>query len=169
MIIGCTNCNKKFEINSDLIPNEGRLLQCSACGHEWFYKDLIPINIIKEDKFKDSIIKKNTKFQSNDEQKSENDFDDPTLLIKDETKSNKILKPVKFKNFTKKNINKEKYKKKNNILNLTIIFIISFTAFIILIDTFKFPISKTIPNIEFILYNLYESINDIKFFLKDLI
>ena len=36
-------------------------------------------------------------------------------------------------------------------------------------DTFQGPISKIIPNIEFLLYNLYETINDIILFLKDLI
>ena len=37
MIISCTNCNKKFEINSDLIPDSGRLLVCGSCNNEWFY------------------------------------------------------------------------------------------------------------------------------------
>ena len=38
MIISCTQCDKKFEIESNLIPSEGRLLQCSSCNHKWFYK-----------------------------------------------------------------------------------------------------------------------------------
>ena len=38
MIIKCVQCNKKFEIESTLIPENGRLLQCSACTHQWFYK-----------------------------------------------------------------------------------------------------------------------------------
>ena len=28
----------KFEIESNLIPEKGRLLQCSSCSHKWFYK-----------------------------------------------------------------------------------------------------------------------------------
>ena len=43
MIISCTNCSKKFEINSDLIPESGRLLECSACSHQWFFKKEIEI------------------------------------------------------------------------------------------------------------------------------
>ena len=43
MIISCTNCSKKFEINSDLIPESGRLLECSACSHQWFLKKKIEI------------------------------------------------------------------------------------------------------------------------------
>ena len=38
MIITCEQCPKKFEIESNLIPQKGRLLQCSSCGYKWFYK-----------------------------------------------------------------------------------------------------------------------------------
>ena len=38
MIITCEQCSKKFEIESSLIPENGRLLQCSSCSHKWFYK-----------------------------------------------------------------------------------------------------------------------------------
>ena len=37
MIIECINCSKKFEVNSDFIPEEGRTIQCGACNHVWFY------------------------------------------------------------------------------------------------------------------------------------
>ena len=42
MIISCDQCLKKFEIDSKLIPDEGRLLQCSSCHNKWFYKKDIP-------------------------------------------------------------------------------------------------------------------------------
>ena len=38
MIIECIKCSKKFEVNSDLIPSEGRTIQCGSCGHVWFFK-----------------------------------------------------------------------------------------------------------------------------------
>ena len=38
MIISCEVCNKKFEINSNLIPSDGRTLQCGSCNHKWFFK-----------------------------------------------------------------------------------------------------------------------------------
>ena len=47
--------------------------------------------------------------------------------------------------------------------------IISFIAIIIMLDTFQSPISNIAPDIEFILYNLYQTINDIGLFIKDLI
>ena len=58
--------------------------------------------------------------------------------------------------------------KKFKILNFIIVAIISFVAFIIIVDTFKYPIGKIVPNVEFILYNLYESIKDISLFIRDL-
>ena len=38
MIISCEKCTKKFNIRDDLIPKDGRLLQCGSCNHKWFYK-----------------------------------------------------------------------------------------------------------------------------------
>ena len=66
-------------------------------------------------------------------------------------------------------IKKSKNKVKNNILNLIIVFIISTIGIIILVDTFKSPISIVIPNIELILFNLYETIKDIILFFQDLL
>ena len=46
MIITCEQCSKKFEIESSLISENGRLLQCSSCNHQWFYKK----NVLKKSK-----------------------------------------------------------------------------------------------------------------------
>ena len=37
MIIRCINCDKKFNVDSELIPNEGRTIQCGSCNHIWFF------------------------------------------------------------------------------------------------------------------------------------
>ena len=67
-------------------------------------------------------------------------------------------------------VNTKPKKQKNfKILNIFVVAIISFLAFIIIVDTFKYPIGKIVPNVEFILYNLYESIKDISLFIRDLI
>jgi len=150
MIITCINCQKKFEIDQDLIPDDGRLLQCSSCNHKWFFKKKVDNKIeIQTKSSKDEIINKNLeKVLENREYKKNDDYEEKTTNI---IKDNKTEK----KNF--------------KILNIMIVFLISFIALIILVDTFKYPISKIVPNIEFILYNLYETIKDIRLFLKDLI
>ena len=67
-----------------------------------------------------------------------------------------------------------KYQKKE-VLNLGKVFryilviVLSFIALIVLLDTLKLPLSNIFPNLEFILFNLYETIRDITLFIKDLI
>ena len=38
MIISCPSCKKSFQIDENLIPVEGRNLQCGSCSHVWFFK-----------------------------------------------------------------------------------------------------------------------------------
>ena len=149
MIISCDQCHKKFEIDSNLIPKDGRLLECGSCNHKWFYKQDIEDKteeIIIEPQLK-SIEEKNiSPIQSNISQIKELDISSE----KEEIIENKKIKKI-------------------GVLNIIIVFIISFVALIILIETFKDPISIYIPNVEFILNSLHEIIRDIILFFKDLI
>ena len=54
-------------------------------------------------------------------------------------------------------------------LKIFVVIGISFAALILVLDTFKAQLSLIIPNIEIVLDNLYQSINDIKLFVLDLI
>jgi len=36
--ITCPNCNKIFEVESKLIPSEGREVRCYSCENIWYYK-----------------------------------------------------------------------------------------------------------------------------------
>tara|TARA_B110000037_G_scaffold167658_1_gene189909 strand:- start:265 stop:774 length:510 start_codon:yes stop_codon:yes gene_type:complete len=169
MIITCINCDKKFDLDSKLIPDEGRLLQCNGCSHKWFFKEIIknePISSVKSNKqsastvlFKD-ISETEMNLSTNNDETLDTDIKEDFLTEKNTTNQN-----VNSSFQLKTSINKKNF----NILNLIFVFIISFIALIIIIDTFQAPISKVFPNIEFILYNLYETINDINLFIKDLI
>jgi predicted Zn finger-like uncharacterized protein len=158
MIIECTNCIKKFDIDKGLIPDEGRLLQCSSCNHEWFFKsEAIPELVvpIKNDNLKI--------FESENTEYDEPIDADVNININDKININHV---EKIKKIIVKDL---KNKKKHNILSLTVIFTISFVALIVLIDTFKYPLGKIVPNIEFLLYNFYESFKDMTLFFRDLI
>ena len=140
MIIACEQCNKKFEIESRLIPNEGRLLKCGSCEHVWFYVN--EVNEKLEDiSVKDSSKKKEFKYEKQQLKEIEH--------IIDKKKSIKT--------------------KKISFLNIILVFIISFVALILLLETFKYPIIKVIPNIEILLISLHEIVKDIILFTKDLI
>ena len=145
MIISCTQCDKKFEIESNLIPSEGRLLQCSSCNHKWFYKkkiEKIPTDNLKKQIFENKKIKKPVK-----KQKTLSDY------------------PKEYKTITS---SVSKKKEKISTLNSILVFIISLIALILILDTFKNPISTLIPNINFLLESLYETLKDIILFFKDL-
>ena len=170
MIITCNNCNKKFDIDSTLIPDKGRLLQCASCDHKWFFKKEVleqKISRINEDTSVDNInIFDQNNLSINDEESvSDAPKDEVEVDLEKETKE-KI--EININQNTQANI-KPKKQKNFKILNIFIVAIISFVAFIIIVDTFKYPIGKIVPNVEFILYNLYESIKDISLFIRDLI
>ena len=172
MIINCNNCNKRFNIDSSLIPEKGRLLQCSSCNYKWFFKNEIinkPDLLIKDKKTQAKISPENTKFSDIEPVNNEISNLEPVIFESPED-SDFLEKKDKHDLIIDKNLESPQIKKKNyNILNITLVFIISFIAIVIIIDTFKSPIGSIVPNIEFLLYNLYESIKDIILFIKDLI
>ena len=146
MIISCDQCHKKFEIDSNLIPRDGRLLECGSCNHKWFYKQDI------EEKTEEIIIEPQLK---NIEEEDIDPIRKDISQIKELDTSSKKKEIIE--------------NKKIGVLNIIIVFIISFVALIILVETFKKPISIYIPNIEFILNSLHEILRDIILFFKDLI
>ena len=177
MIIKCNNCNKNFDLDSALIPKKGRLLQCNSCDHKWFFKNEIkemsvPIVKIKDitdepETLREEVTRAETETLETIDLLDRVTDDIPAkkkISIQNNNETEEISKKDKTANI-KTSSNKKSY----NILGLTIIFIISFIALIIVLDTFQKPISMFVPNIEFILYNLYETINDIVLFFGDLI
>jgi len=165
MIITCNNCSKNFNIDSSVIPEKGRLLQCNGCDHKWFFKKEIINEAITA-----INIKKPTRETISQKQKVE--------PLEVETTETIELLDSSTKDITKKNedknenvfsdINPSKSKKNYNILGLTAVSIISFVAIIIILDTFQTPVSKLFPSIEPLLYNLYSNIEYIFLFIKDL-
>jgi predicted Zn finger-like uncharacterized protein len=181
MIIVCNNCNKKFDVDSNLIPDKGRLLQCAGCNHKWFFKKEVLKNTVNP-VVKDIDNEGVNIFDQN--KRSNNDEINPSELSMEEIEvdiEEKLDEKIEVNNEEEPkikidaNINecipvniKPKKQKNFKILNIFIVAAISFVAFIIIVDTFKYPIGKIVPNTELILYNLYESIKDISLFIKDL-
>ena len=170
MFITCNNCNKKFDIDSNLISDRGRLLQCASCDHKWFFKKEVFENTVSSIDEGISVDSINIFDQNNSSTKDEESVvdtpkDEVEVDLEEETKE-KI--GINISESTQVNT-KPKKQKNFKILNIFFVTIISFVAFVIIVDTFKYPIGQVVPNIEFILYNLYESIKDILLFIKDLI
>jgi predicted Zn finger-like uncharacterized protein len=176
MIISCTSCNKNFEINSDLIPDSGRLLACGSCNHQWFFTGKkIHDNTTTDIGAKETANKDNNTPDIGIIEIANKDNNTPDIGVIEIANKDKATPDFKTKvdlNLKNKiNISDFEIKKSNKIgiLRLLLIFIIFFITIIILIDTFKSPISLLMPDIEIILFNLYESLRDIMLFFKDLI
>jgi predicted Zn finger-like uncharacterized protein len=162
MIIDCISCSKKFEVNSSLIPENGRTIQCGSCNHVWFYKPQIDaqknemtsdVNENQNDTEVDISLINNQLDQNHDNQEEKKIFNTNEKLISE---------TIEDKNKTKKIFGISKF------LSNLLVSIISFIALIIVLDTFKSPLSNTIPGLEIFLYNFFETLKDLYLFIKNL-
>ena len=165
MIITCPNCNKKFKIDNSLIPDEGRDLQCGSCKHVWLYKIEEENSKILKLKEEIDINDIETKVDKNNEEIVENK--NPLTKIETELNNQKKEKNIEKQKETK--ISKNTENTGNKFFSYLIVFIISFVALIILLDTLKNPLINVFPGLEIILFNLFETLQDIKLFIIDLI
>ena len=96
---------------------------------------------------------------SNDNEEDQNKID---IIINDSSgKIPDFADQVQIKKSTKFSIGK--------ILSYFIVSIITFVALIIILDTFETQLNNKFPSLELILYNLFETIEDISLFLKNLL
>ena len=162
MIIECTNCNKKFRVDDDLIPENGREIICGSCNHAWHFKlektsekslvlDKEMIDLQKKTDQNNSNIQKNF---SNIKPEI-NSKNDQTIIFNETNVDFKIDK-------------KNTYSKISNFFSYIIVVTISFIALIILLDTIKSPLINIFPGLEIVLFNLFETLKDVRLFITDL-
>ena len=158
MIINCIKCTKKFEVNASLIPNNGRTIQCGSCNHIWFYKPKIEQS---KNEIKTEVSSSNS--NNNVVENKEDDHANEKLLKTDETKntepsSNELINEIKKTTFSV-----------SKFLSYFLVFLITFIALIIVLDTFKSPLSSIIPGLEIFLYNFFETLKDLYLLIKNLL
>ena len=153
MIITCPSCKKSFQIDSSLIPIEGRNLKCGSCGHVWFFK-----NEEKNLELKTEIIP-NIKIES--DKKIQKKIEVNKKHLPNEIINNKDKALIKYEKESKITL--------TNLIGYMIVSILSFIALILLLDTFQIQLSSIFPNLELLLYNLYETMKDMLLFVRDLI
>ena len=149
MIVSCEKCQKKFNIQANLIPDEGRILQCGSCNHKWFFK-----------KSENKISFKN---EISDTLSENVQLDNGNFNIDLSSKENEEKKNYE------ESIKKPEIKKNPKIIKNSLVVIISILALIVLLDTFKYQLDNYIPGLDSILNNLYESLKDLSLFFRDLI
>jgi len=153
MIVSCEKCNKKFELADNLVPSTGRLLQCGSCSYQWHYIPESKIELVNE-------VKDNVK---------------TTDQVK-KTLQKPIKKKIeKRKTIANQNIHQsyseesETRKRKIGFFSFLLVMIISLVSLVILLDTFKLQLSSIIPNIDFYLVSLHDTLKDIFLFFTDLL
>ena len=165
MIITCPNCNKQFKIDNSLIPDEGRDLQCGSCNHIWFYNIQEKNNEALE--LKQEIISEYIETKAENKEDKIEEKQQPEEIIKTEINNKKKEKNSEKQKNT--SVLKKTENKGSKFFSYLIVFIISFVALIILLDTLKTPLINVFPGLEIILFNLFETLQDIKLFIIDLI
>ena len=151
MIINCINCNKKFEVDSSLIPDKGRNLRCGSCNHIWFFTP--ELNNIAIETSDDKSEQKDISIQENISINTDYNIDEENTNSK-ELNNNSINKKSRSLSLSK-------------FFSYVIVLFISFVALIVLIDTIKVPIFNISPRFELVLFNLFETLQDIKLFIID--
>ena len=153
----------KNQINTDnsLIPDDGRDLQCGSCNHVWFYKvehkNDVPLTLNEDIS--------ESKLDTNEKIKEKN------LKFSKKLRQEKIINPEKKKEVSKEipETIKKSSKKGSKFFSHLVVVIISFVALITLLDTLKTPLINVFPGLEIVLFNLFETLQDIKLFIIDLI
>ena len=164
MIIDCPCKKKKFNIDISLIPTVGRNLQCGSCDRIWFYKKENPITEpphINEN----LIIEENDNVNQVNEDSSKKH--EETSLVKDKDIEDKETEISEI-NEIKAKPDVAKSNPGSKFFSYLIVFLISLGALFILLDTLKTPLINVFPGLELVLFNLYETLKDIKLFIIDL-
>ena len=162
MIIECTNCNKKFRVEDDLIPEDGREIICGSCNYAWHFKP--------ETTSDKSLILDNEMIdlQKKIDQNDTNFHEDFSNFKSEKNPKNNQIEISKETNVDFKINKKNKYSKTSNFFSYLIVVIISFIALIILVDTIKSPLINIFPGLEIVLFNLFETLKDLRLFIIDL-
>ena len=162
MIIKCTNCNKKFRVDDNLIPENGREIICGSCNHAWHFK--------LEKTSEKSLVLDNEMIdlQKKQDQNNKNFHEDFSNIEPEKNTKNDQITISKETKVDFKIDKKNTYSKKSNFFSYLIVVIISFIALIILVDTIKSPLINIFPSLEIVLFNLFETLKDLRLFIIDL-
>ena len=153
MIVSCEKCNKKFELADNLVPSTGRLLQCGSCSYQWHYIPVSKIELVNE-------VKDNVK--TTDQVKKTLQKPIKKRIEKRRTIANQNI----HQSYSEESETKEG---KIGFFSFLLVTIISLISLVILLDTFKHQLSSIIPNIDFYLVSLYDTLKDIFLFFTDLL
>ena len=181
MIISCPNCNKKFQVPDNAIPKAGRTVQCSSCSHEWMQ---YPVKEQKVVKLKNPAPIKSSP-PVNKARKIPKKASGPAPYSKEymeqkwgsEVKNYAQQKGIsKIKAETKKiqkiksaKLNEKREQPSFGFFNYIITYSIGFTFLVGILNFERARLSRKFPMLEPYIDTFFETIDNLKIFILDLI
>tara|TARA_A100001015_G_scaffold320440_1_gene446807 strand:- start:3893 stop:4432 length:540 start_codon:yes stop_codon:yes gene_type:complete len=178
MIIECNACNKKFSVPDAAITVNGRLVQCSSCGNKWTQYPQIKEKKQNKIKTKTPNISNVSKKRIPVKKKTPAPYSKEYMQQK---WGASIQNYASDKGLSKKNssLTKKKYPKQKNIqkftdvgfgfFNYLIVTTILATFFIGILNFERIRLTRKFPFLEPYINNFYETLENFKFFILDLI
>ena len=160
MILSCNSCEKKFIVPDNAIGANGRLVQCSSCGNKWKQFPVTEKAVTKK-----LEVKKTKKIAKKIKKKSKKtgpDLYSPEYLAK---KHGIRLGEVKVENKAKKDTSPTKF----GFYNYLIVFSISLIFILRILYFSQDFITFHRPYLEVYLDYIFESLNNIKEIITNLI
>ena len=189
MIVGCNNCNTKFNVRDSDIPINGRIVQCGNCSTRWLQKPISSSSTnVKQEP--DENLSTRNQLEASDgkkyiflgnqwaevlpsgkagklaKKKIGTELDKRTGKKRSERKVKKIKAKI---NSEQKHSYREKEKNGLNLFTFLIVLITAVAAIVLLLDTFKNQLTPFFPKLDNYLVYIFETLNNIYFIIKDLL
>ena len=167
MNIQCNTCKKSFSVPDDAISTNGRLVQCSSCGNKWTQYPIAEIIAEKPlakkiNQISEENIKNKPKLNKKKSKKKTTNIYSPEYLEKKH--GIKIIDPSSLR-VERKQINRASYGFYNYLITISVVLIASFG----ILNLTKEIIIFNYPLLENQINYFYETLNNLKIILKDIL
>ncbi|MBH90647.1 MAG: hypothetical protein CMG67_00850 [Candidatus Marinimicrobia bacterium] len=175
MIIECNACNKKFSVPDAAITANGRLVQCSSCGNKWTqYPQIKEKKQIKTKTKTSNISKKSIQIKKKTPAPYSKEYMQQKwgTSIKEYTSNKELSKKKKASNEKKSRKQKNTEKVTDvgfGFFNYLIIVTVLTTFFVGILNFERTRLTRKFPFLEPYINNFYETLENFKFFIIDLI
>ena len=173
MILECKSCQKKFIVPDNAITNDGRLVQCSACGNKWTQFPIAKKTIKEQTNFptkksdinkpakSQPILKKEENFFSKSEKKKKNikKRSGPSIYSKEYLEKKHGIKiDENFSNRSKNRTDKKTSQSYFGFYSYLIVLLFIFTSMIGVLNLTKEIIIFNFPFTEVYIEYLFENL-----------
>lgn len=83
MRLVCPNCDAEYEVDDNVIPTDGRDVQCSSCGKTWFQKSALQLQQAEEPAAPEPVTQEPAP-QEPEQEPEQEEFQEPERRLPDE-------------------------------------------------------------------------------------